>query len=80
MPDSPRDKIITPPVINPVFANGISPAGYTASGLTLPRYQNWSFTIQRQLSNSMLLDISYTGNHGTRLPTAAQTRSALQHE
>jgi len=68
----PRDKIILPPVINPVFANGISPAGYTASELTLPRYQNWSFTIQRQLSNSMLLDISYTGNHGTRLPTAAQ--------
>jgi len=41
-----------------------------ASGLTLPRYQNWSFTIQRQLSNSLLLDISYTGNHGTRLPTS----------
>ena len=42
--------------------------GYVASGLTLPRYQNWSFTIQRQLTNTMLLDISYTGNHGTRLP------------
>lgn len=63
----PRDKIIYPPNLSPSVANGTSPIGYTPSGNTLPRYQNWSFTVQHQLSNSMLLDVSYTGNHGTRL-------------
>ncbi len=68
----PRNLVTIPPVISPTVANGLNPVGYVASGLTLPRYQNWSFTIQRQLSNSLLLDISYTGNHGTRLPMASQ--------
>ena len=68
----PRNLVTIPPVINPAVANGLNPVGYVASGLTLPRYQNWSFTVQRQLSNSLLLDISYTGNHGTRLPIASQ--------
>ena len=64
----PRPNIIFPPNITPTVANGIGPVGYVPSGLTLPRYQNWSFTIQRQLTNSLLFDISYTANHGTRLP------------
>lgn len=64
----PTSLIRFPPIIDPSVANGTSPAGYVRTGLTLPRYQNWSFTVQRQLSNSMLLDITYAGNHGTRLP------------
>jgi hypothetical protein len=64
----PRNLITFPPNTSPSVANGTSPVGYVPTGLTLPRYQNWSFTIQRQLSNSLLLDISYTANHGTRLP------------
>jgi len=68
----PRDRIVFPPTISPTIANGIAPVGYVASGLTLPRYQNWSFTVQRQLSNSLLLDVSYTANHGTRLPMSGQ--------
>jgi hypothetical protein len=67
----PRDKIIYPPLIDPTVANGTSPIGYNGNANVLPRYQNWSFTVQRQLSNTMLLDVSYTGNHGTRLPTNA---------
>jgi len=34
-------------------------------GNKLPYTQNWSFDIQYQPSNSWLLDIGYTGNHGT---------------
>jgi hypothetical protein len=64
----PRNLITYPPIIDPTVANGTSPQAYVASGNTLPRYQNWSFTVQRQLSSSILLDVSYTGNHGTRLP------------
>jgi hypothetical protein len=64
----PTSLITFPPIINPAVANGTSPTGYVKTGLTLPRYQNWSFTVQRQLSNSMLLDVTYAANHGTRLP------------
>jgi len=32
----------------------------------MPRYQNWSVSFQRQLSQNMAVDIAYVGNHGTR--------------
>ena len=64
----PRNLVTFPPIIDPGVANGTSPQAYVGSGNTLPRYQNWSFTIQRQVTNSILIDLSYTGNHGTRLP------------
>jgi hypothetical protein len=34
-------------------------------GNKLPYTQNWSFDVQYQPSNTWLLDIGYTGNHGT---------------
>src|SRR5205807_5700997 len=45
----PRNLVQFPPFINPAVANGSSPVGYVPTGLTQPRYQNWSFTIQREL-------------------------------
>ena len=39
----------------------------TPDGLTLPRFQNWSVTYQRQLTDQMMLDVSYIGNRGSRL-------------
>jgi Carboxypeptidase regulatory-like domain/TonB dependent receptor len=64
----PRDRIVLPPFINPAFSNGTSPVGYPADGLKQPRYQNWSLTLQHQLGETMLLDFTYVGNKGTRLP------------
>jgi hypothetical protein len=64
----PRDRIRFPPFIDPTFANGTAPVGYPAEGLKLPRYQNWSFTIQQQFSDSMVVELSYVANRGTRLP------------
>jgi hypothetical protein len=64
----PADKIRRPPFIDPSFANGTSPTVYPEDGLTLPRYQNWSLTVQRQLQDNMVFDISYIGSRGTRLP------------
>lgn len=64
----PRDKIIYPPLLSPSVANGTSPIAFPKSADVLPRYQNWSFTVQHQVSNTMLIDLSYTANHGTRLP------------
>jgi len=43
------------------------------NGLTLPRFQNWSVTYQRQVTSNMMLDVSYIGNRGTRLNHHAQT-------
>jgi hypothetical protein len=63
----PQDKIVRPPFINPSFANGTSVTTILPNELTLPRYQNWSLTIQRQLQENTVFDISYVGNKGNRL-------------
>src|SRR5439155_1565730 len=59
------------PTIDPTIANGTSPVTVAKDGLTLPRYQNWSLTYERQLTANLALDISYIGNHATRLPADA---------
>lgn len=64
----PRNLITLPPYIDPTFSNGTAPVGYPADGLKQPRYQNWSFTFQRQLGQSLFAEVSYIGNKGTRLP------------
>ena len=61
-----------PPFIDPAFANGTAPLAVTPNGLTLPRWQNWSVTYQRQLTGTTMLGLSDIGNHGTRLPHHAQ--------
>lgn len=32
-----------------------------------PEWQEWSFQVQRQLSNSLMFDLAYAGNHGVKL-------------
>ncbi len=59
--------ILQPPFIDPTIANGTSPLAVAPNGLTLPRYQNWSLTFERELSRNMRLDVSYIANRGTRL-------------
>ncbi|HZP16583.1 MAG TPA: TonB-dependent receptor, partial [Terriglobales bacterium] len=61
-----------PPFIDPTIANGGSPLAVPKNGLTLPRYQNWSLTFERELAKNMRLDISYIANRGTRLPATWQ--------
>lgn len=63
----PRDLIIRPPFVDPTVSLNQSPIAVAEDDLTLPRFQNWSVTIQRQLSDNMVLDVSYIGNRGTRL-------------
>jgi len=38
--------------------------------LHMPRWEEWNFQIQRQLTNSAVLQINYVGNHGGNLPFA----------
>jgi len=63
----PQNLIVQPPFIDSTFANGTAPLAVAKNGLTLPRYQNWSLTVERQITNNMRLDVSYIGNRGTRL-------------
>src|SRR5262249_24838392 len=56
-----------PPFIFPDVANNTSPIAVAKNGLTLPRYQNWSLTFERQLNSNLKLDVSYIANRGTRL-------------
>jgi hypothetical protein len=63
----PAANVVRPPFIDPSFANGTNVLAVARDGLTLPRFQNWSVTYQRQLTDNMMLDVSYIGNRGTRL-------------
>ena len=60
--------ILNPPFIDPTIANNGSPLAVDRkNGLTLPRYQNWSLTFEREIVRDMRLDVSYIANRGTRL-------------
>ncbi len=63
----PAQNIQQPPDLSPSVQNGGSPVGVAPDTYLMPRYQNWSLSIQRQLSTNMALDVAYVGNHGTRL-------------
>src|SRR5207247_9646622 len=63
----PQGNIRFPPCIDPTIANGAGVPAVSPDGLTLPRFQNWSVTFERRLTKNMMLDVSYIGNHGSRL-------------
>jgi hypothetical protein len=69
----PQSLVKQPPFIDPTFANGANVLAVAPNGLTLPRFQNWSLTYQRQLTDNLMLDVSYIGNRGTRLNHHWQT-------
>ena len=62
-----QDRVQFPPFIDPTINLGGNVTAVTPDGLTLPRFQNWSVTYQRELTDNMMLDISYIGNRGSRL-------------
>ena len=63
----PAGSIVLPPQLKADVSNGANPVGVDPKTYTMPRYQNWSISFQRQLSQNMAVDIAYVGNHGTRL-------------
>jgi Carboxypeptidase regulatory-like domain len=67
----PSSVIQLPPTISPSIANGEGPTWITANRNDLPRYQNYSFSVEHQFGNTLLLRAFYTGNHATRLPDPA---------
>jgi Carboxypeptidase regulatory-like domain len=63
----PQSDVHLPPSVTPSIANGTGPTTLRPDSFNLPRYQNWTITAERQINNNMVLDVSYIGNHGTRL-------------
>jgi carboxypeptidase family protein len=74
----PQANITQPPFIDPTVGLGGGVPAVAEDGLTLPRFQNWSLTVQRRLTKNMMLDVSYIGNRGSRLDHHAQ-RAGLDY-
>lgn len=68
----PQSAVAVPPQISSTLQNGSSIQYMNPNGLTMPRYQNWTVSAQRQLTQSMLIDVAYVANHGTRLISGDQ--------
>jgi hypothetical protein len=59
-----------PPFINPSVSNGTNVAWFQGSETTkLPAYDNFNFSIQRQIGTTMVAEIAYSGVMGEHLQT-----------
>ncbi len=56
-----------PPVIDPSFANGSSPAYWDGEAVRLPENYQWTFSLQRQLTNSTVVEANYHATIGAHL-------------
>ncbi len=75
----PQSAVRVPPQISPTLENGTSILYMNPNGIKLPRYQNWTFSVQRQLTNSLMIDMAYVANHGTRLITPSNMSDLNQN-
>ncbi len=56
-----------PPVVDPSFSNGNNTAYWDNEAVRLPENYQWTLSIQRQLSNTMVLETSYNATIGAHL-------------
>jgi hypothetical protein len=75
----PANVIKLPPSLDPSIGNGQGPTWVTKNSKDLPRYQNYSLSVEHQFGTSMLVSAAYIGNHGTRLPSNASTLGLLDN-
>jgi hypothetical protein len=75
----PKTSITLPPTIDPSIGIGSGPTWITSNRNVLPRYQNYSLSLEREVGNSWLLRAFYSGNHGTRLPSNAASLGVLDN-
>jgi hypothetical protein len=64
--------IANPAAFNPVNSNVV----YIPPDTKWPYIQNWFLSVQRQLTKSTLVEVSYNGNHSLRLPILADFNQA----
>jgi hypothetical protein len=63
----PQSAIRIPPFLDPSFANNNNVIWVKDTTLRMPRYQNWTFSVQKQLRENLLFETAYIANRGTRL-------------
>ena len=56
-----------PPSINPAFSNGNDTAYWNDEAVKLPQSYDWTLSIQRQLSSSLIFETSYNATVGAHL-------------
>jgi hypothetical protein len=56
-----------PPVVDPSFSNGASPAYWDGEAVRLPENYQWTLSVQRQLSSSLVLEATYNATIGAHL-------------
>jgi hypothetical protein len=56
-----------PPVIDPSFSNGASPAYWDGEAVRLPENYQWTFSLQRQVGNGMVVEAMYNATIGAHL-------------
>jgi len=56
-----------PPVIDPSFSNGASPAFWDGEAVRLPENYQWTFSVQRQVTNTTVLEANYHATIGAHL-------------
>ena len=68
--------IASPAAFNPANSNVV----YTPPDSKWPRIQNWFFSMQRELPKDTVFELSYNGNHSTRLPIIADYNQAVPNQ
>jgi hypothetical protein len=58
-----------PPFIDPSFQNGQPVGTFQHDGMRAPQILTWTYSIQRQLTQNTVLDLTYIGSHSTHLST-----------
>jgi hypothetical protein len=56
-----------PPFINPAAGNGSDVRMILRSDGRAPYFQNWSFTVEREITQKVNLEVTYLGTKGTRI-------------
>jgi len=56
-----------PPVIDPSFSNGASPAYWDREAVRLPENYQWAFSVQRQVTSSTVVEANYHATIGAHL-------------
>jgi len=56
-----------PPVIDPSFSNGASPAYWDGEAVRLPENYQWTLSVQRQFSSSTVVEANYHATIGSHL-------------
>jgi hypothetical protein len=66
-----------PPVIDPSFSNGNNTAYWDNEAVRLPVNYQWTFSLQRQLSNSLVVEAAYNATMGAHLVAGLKRMNQL---